>query len=78
MIISYEPNQRCPECHFIPRGWWERPAHGSRELYWIGCKKCGHIAGGLCENVAIQNWLRLVATIKFNLEVKKISRTKGI
>jgi hypothetical protein len=56
---------KCPQCFHAPSLWRERPAHGSRELYWIGCKADGHLAGGNSQHIAVQNWNRLSAQWAF-------------
>lgn len=63
LIIT--PRDKCPTCEQTPVLWRERPAHGSREVYWIGCRYDGHLAGGNTANIAAQNWNRYVADYAF-------------
>ena len=67
-MTSFNTDQ-CPKCFRPSRIWRERPEHGSRELFWVGCKVCGQVAGGLSDNIARQNWTRLVERLKANLIV---------
>ncbi len=61
------PRQVCPECLQIPAVWRERPAHGSRELFWIGCKTDPrHLVGGASVAAAFMLWDRYVNRWKFN------------
>lgn len=66
-----EARDVCPQCRTKPAGWRERPAYGSRELYWIGCKTDGHLQGGITSLVALQNWSRFVARYKFDHAPKR-------
>jgi hypothetical protein len=55
----------CPQCRRKPDAWRERPAYGSRDLYWIGCRQDGRLAGGNTPAAAKQIWDRMVARWKF-------------
>lgn len=57
--------ERCPDCSSRPSLWREQPKFGSRELYWMGCRVDGHVAGGTSQNAALQSWQRMVALLKF-------------
>lgn len=66
MMESINDSDKCPQCYLPPVGWRERRAHNSRELYWIGCRRDGQLAGGLTRRIAIQNWNRMIARWKFD------------
>lgn len=54
----------CPKCKRRPGRWYERAQYNSRELWWIGCKGCSVIAGGVTEGVAVHNWNREAMRIR--------------
>lgn len=56
----------CPVCGKEPESWKAQLKHGSRELNWIGCKKCGKLEGGITEGIAAQNWNRMSARVKYD------------
>jgi hypothetical protein len=56
---------RCPQCKKVPHVWYERAAHGSRALYWVGCKVDGRLVGGVTRGAGIQMWDRYVANLKW-------------
>ena len=60
-MTSQFHTENCPVCQRPAVIWVEKPAHGSRELYWIGCRKDGLLEGGTREGAAVQNWNRRVA-----------------
>lgn len=51
----------CPVCGQVPNAWIEKPAHGSKRIYWIACRPDNILVGGITRTVAIQNWNREVA-----------------
>ncbi len=55
----------CPKCHKQPEKWYEQMKHNSRELYWIGCRSDGILAGGISQGVAVTNWNRQAQRNKF-------------
>lgn len=61
---------KCPQCRRQPGSWYERAANGSRELFWIGCKVCGHLMGGTTQGNALQSWDRFVVRWIFEHAVK--------
>lgn len=61
-----QKREPCPECRRVALGWREKPAHGSREMYWVGCRDCGHFAGGNTATIALVNWNRMAARLKFD------------
>lgn len=67
---AIEAREVCPECKLPPSAWRERPKFGSRELYWIGCRRDGHLTGGISHNTALQAWSRLVLRLKDELAVR--------
>lgn len=56
---------KCPKCLRMPEMWHERAAMGSRELFWVGCRKCGHIDGAISQPVVVELWNRYVNRFKF-------------
>lgn len=60
-----QAQDRCPKCLRMPHVWRERPQYGSRELYWVGCKSCGLIAGGITAGIALHSWKRVADRAKF-------------
>lgn len=64
--VSLAMCDRCPTCQQAPAAWRERAKFGSREIYWIGCKRHDHVAGGVTRGAAIQSWNRLAVTIVYN------------
>lgn len=55
----------CPDCHGKPETWHERAAYHSKELYWAGCRRCGHLVGAISELVAIELWEKRVFRLQF-------------
>lgn len=69
---------KCPDCHMVPQGWKERAQFGSRELYWIGCRRHGHMGGGATRGAAIMSWNRLVTTVTYNRQqITQLKRMIG-
>ncbi len=56
----------CPDCKLPPAGWRERPKFGSREIYFLGCKRHSHMGSGVTRGAAIMSWNRTVTTVVFN------------
>ncbi len=74
MMENIIASSKCPQCSHAPAVWRERPAHGSRELYWVGCQKDGHLAGGISHSIALQNWNRMVIRWKYEHRYNKAAR----
>lgn len=64
--VSLAMCNQCPDCLLPPGGWYERAQFGSRAIFWIGCKRHDHIAGGVTRGAAVMSWNRLAITIVFN------------
>jgi hypothetical protein len=54
----------CPTCRRYPGRWHEKAAFNSRELWWIGCKEDGHLAGGITIGASIMQWNRMAVRIR--------------
>lgn len=65
----------CPDCGLPPTGWRERPQFGSREIYFLGCKRHSHLGSGVTRGAAVMSWNRTVTTTLYNrrkgLELKR-------
>ncbi len=61
---------QCPKCKRLPHQWKEQPLFGSRELYWIGCKVCGLIAGAITKSVVAHSWRRVVDRERYAIEAQ--------
>ncbi len=70
MEIKPEMRTVCPICLRPPHLWRETAKHGSRVLYWVGCRIDGKLVGAVQRGVAIQLWDRLVLRMKFETEAK--------
>lgn len=64
--FGFDKKENCPICGKRPEAWCARLQYGSRELYWIGCKTDPEqLEGGRSNLIAIQNWNRRVARVKY-------------
>lgn len=64
--------QHCPKCGQLPEKWIDPKRFKSSLIYWIGCRSCGLLEGGLTHNVTAWNWNRRVLRMRFEKSQGKI------